>query len=1198
MMQKGFRLDTSSIASRSHCEHICATTTRRFVSRSAFSGERSLDRDQTESGVGALGGIVITSSGRYSSFAKWMCVWLFLCSLLFSAGPTRGQVSGATLSGLVTDENGGSVPGANVSIKNLGTGVARDVTTNADGFYSTPNLIPGTYEVRVSAKGFQTVVQKEITLNVGAQHSLNVSLKLGQVTQTVVVNATPPDVQTTSSTISDTVDSKTVRQLPLNGRDWTSLATLEPGVVSIPNQATTSFSANKGNRGFGNQLSNGGHRANENNYRVNAVSINDYSNSAPGGATGVNLGVDAIQEFSVLTSNYTAEYGRTSGAVINAITKSGTDQFHGTGYFFDRDSIFDARNFFDKQAIAPFRRIQFGASGGTAIIKDKTFVFGNYEGIRQNSSSSGTIRVPSQNARNGILSTGNVTVDPKVAPYLALWPCPASCQNATSDVVVLSSTTPNRASENYVISRIDQRLSKKDNLSGSYFFDSGPQSQADPLGNTVHQVFSRRQMVSAEDTHIFSVALANTIRGGFSRVIGNINTPVSGDAVAKNGSLAIAPGASAPPQIPISGITTAFGLGGFNKFNHAWNSIQVYDDAFLTRGTHSIKFGFAFERMQYNILEQLSPNGRMNSYSLAAFLTNAPNKLNALAPGGSFEVGLRESLFAGYIQDDWRFRPNITLNIGLRYEMTTLPTDSHTIPGYTVNGYTVATAGFQQIQTLANCTPGTTACGPVGTNSPISNNPTTKNFEPRIGVSWDPRKNGKTAVRAGFGIFDVLPLPYEFGLNTSATAPFQIIGADPAATLGTGTPDTNINFNRQSIRNRMIDPNPHRADVLNWNLNIQHEIANGWTGLVGYVGSRSVHLSVASDDINLVQPRFVSGAGFVFPCDPSQIVPYTVKKNQNCASKQTGTRIDSNWGGVAGIRPVIFDGAASYNAFQSQLKKASTHGVQGQASYTFGKCRDTSSAPVTGDTYLNSIAVPLLLVKRARLGACDFDIRQTFTGSVIWDIPGPKSGTAGLVAGGWEMGTIVTASTGAPFTVTVGDGNDPLGTGFNGDFSMNFANLLPGCNPIQGGLNYLNTACFTPPTAPASLAPATAANPFGCAPLSYTKFPVAPPAGQQFCSNVLGNSGRNRFYGPGLTTVDFSVFKNTRVPRISETFNVQFRAEFFNVLNHTNFLSPGFLNTFGQNNSAFDFDGSSLPTALNQTSTTSRQIQLGLKLVW
>jgi outer membrane receptor protein involved in Fe transport len=1151
--------------------------------------------------------MIMFKSGCSSCFAKWVCLSLVVALALFSATPVPAQVSGATLSGLITDENGGAVPDAGVTVKNLGTGVSRELVTNADGFYSAPNLLPGNYEVRVAAKGFQTLVQKEITLTVGAQQALNLSLKVGQLTQTVEVSAAPPEVQTTSSTISATVDSMTVRQLPLNGRDWTSLATLEPGVVSIPNQATTSFSANKGNRGFGNQLSNGGHRANENSYRVNGVSINDYSNSAPGGATGVNLGVDGVQEFSVLTSNYTAEYGRTSGAVINAITKSGTDQFHGTAYFFDRDSIFDARNFFDGPSIPTFHRTQFGASGGTAIVKDKTFVFANYEGLRQSSSSSGTIHVPSQEARSGMLcvaaganpcaSLTPVAVSPQVVPYLSLWPCPASCQNATfTDTVDLNSVTPNHASENYVITRVDQKLTDKDNLSGSYFFDSGPQSQTDPLGNTVHEVFSRRQMISAEETHIFGPALANTVRGGFSRVIGNINTPVSGDAVSKDPTLAIAPGAIGPPEIPISGITTAFGLGGFNKFKHAWNSIQAYDDAFYTRGTHALKFGFGFERMQYNILEQLSPNGRMNGYSLDAFLTNAPHQLNALAPGGSFEVGLRESLFATYLQDDWRFRPNLTFNIGLRYEATTRPTDSHTVPGYTVNGYTVPTAGFQQIQTLLNCTPGTTACGPIGTSSPLSNNPTTMNFEPRIGLSWDPRHNGKTAVRAGFGIFDVLPLPYEFGLNTAATAPFQIIGADPNSTLGTGAPDPNLNFNRQSIRNRMIDPNPHRADVLNWNLNIQHEIANGWTALVGYVGSRSVHLSVASDDINLVQPAFVNGVGFVFPCIPSLIPGYSA--TNNCSNNQTGTRIDSNWGGGAGIRPVLFDGAASYNAFQSQLKKTWAHGVQGQASYTFGKCRDTSSAPVTGDTYLNSIAVPLLLLKSYRVGACDFDIRQTFTGTVIWDVPGPKTGWQSYVAGGWQIGTIITATTGAPFTLTVGDGNDPLGTGFNGDFSMDYANLIPGCNAIHGGVNYLNTACFTPPTAPASLPLATAANPYGCAPLSYTNAPVAAPAGQQYCSNVLGNSGRNKFYGPGLTTVDFSLFKNIPITKISESFNVQFRAEFFNILNHTNFLSPGFLNTFGQNNSAFDFNGSPLSTALNQTSTSSRQIQLGLKLVW
>src|ERR1700730_7978132 len=258
--------------------------------------------------------------------------------------PAKAQVSGATLSWLVTDEQGGPVANATISVKNAETGVARDVTSNSDGIYSAPNLLPGEYEVMVTATGFQTLTEKGITLTVGGQQSLNLVMKVGALSQTVEVNAAIPDIQTTSSTVSSTVDSTTMRELPLNGRDWTSLATLEPGVSSIPNQVGTGFSANKGNRGFGNQLSNGGHRANENTYRVNGVTINDYSNGAPnngyskgspGGWVGLNLGVDGIQEFSVLTSNYTAEYGRTSGAVINAITKSGTNDLHGTAFFFD-----------------------------------------------------------------------------------------------------------------------------------------------------------------------------------------------------------------------------------------------------------------------------------------------------------------------------------------------------------------------------------------------------------------------------------------------------------------------------------------------------------------------------------------------------------------------------------------------------------------------------------------------------------------------------------------------------------------------------------------------------------------------------------------------------------------------------------------------------------------------------------------------
>ncbi len=1103
-----------------------------------------------------------------------MCLAL---AILLSVGmnrPAAAQVSGATLSGLITDPSGAGIPNANVSIKNAGTGEVRTVSTNGDGFYSAPNLLPGRYEAVVAAQGFTKVVQKDITLNVGAQQALNLTLKVGQATETVEVSAAPPDVQTSSSTISATVDGTTVRELPLNGRDWTSLATLEPGVSSIANQAKATFSANKGNRGFGNQLSNAGHRANENTYRINGVAINDYSNGAPGGPSGLNLGVDGIQEFSVLTSDYTAEYGRTSGAVINAITKSGANELHGTAFVFDRDKIFDARNYFDPAGPIPsFRRLQFGASGGGAIVKNKSFLYGTYEGFRENFPVSATIHVPTDAERALAVAA--------VVPYLKLWPeAPAGTPVDSNGITqTFGVALPKITNENYATGKFDQVISANDKFSASYFWDSGPQSQLDPLKNTVHEVFSRRQMASFEETHIFSPSLVNALRLGINRIRGDINDPLSGTGASIDKTLAIAPGAAAPPQISVPGVlTTAIGLGGLNRFLHRWTSGQLYDDAFLTRRTHSIRFGFAVERMLYNVTEKLSPNGRLNGYgTLSDLLNNAPDRLNALAPGGSHEVGIRETLFAGYFHDDWRARPNLTLNLGMRYEFTSLPKDANN--------------QIQEITTLSNCaTPGiapspSSPCGPVHVGSFIASNPTSKNFEPRVGLAWDPSGSGKTAVRAGFGMFDVLPLPYEFGLNTAATYPYQIVGFDPNGSLRSGI-DPNVSFDLNKVRNRYVQQNPKRALVMNWNVNVQREVAPKWTALIGYVGSRSVHLSVSADDINLVPPVSTS-AGILIPSNTYQLDP-------NWAGANGG--VTPGGPGGAGIRPVLFDGESTFHGIQAQLKKAMSSGLQGQLSYAYGSCRDTSSAPVTGDTYTNSVAVPLFLSKQYRVGPCDFDVRQNLTGTFIWDIPGPKSGVASYLAGGWELGAIITATSGSPFTATVGGGGDPLNTGFNGDFSMDYASLVPGCNPIHGGVNYLNTSCFTLPYAPTAFAAGNCPPNDAVAKTGfYAPGTLTPPTGATFCQNLVGNAGRNRFYGPGIKTVDLSVFKNIR---LAENLKLQFRAEFFNILNHTNLAAPNFLND--SNNSIFDSTGAAVGNAgqLASTSTTSRQIQLGLKLVW
>src|ERR1700686_220460 len=362
-----------------------------------------------------------------------MVVYVFsvaIALLLTNAVPSRAQVAGATLTGTITDSSGGQVPNAQVIIKDVSTGVERTVTTNKDGFYIAANLLPAEYQVTVSAPGFNTEIKNGIKLNVGMEQEFNLVLQVGTVPHRVEVTAEAPAVQLSSSDISATVQATTVRELPLNGRSWTDLAALQPGVDTIQTQPSFSSGADRGNRGFGQQLTISGARPQQNNYRLDGISLNDYANGAPGSVLGGSLGVDAIQEFSVLTSNYSAEYGKTSGGVVNAITRSGTNQFHGSAYEFIRNSALDARNFFDDptQSTPPFKRNQFGGAVGGPIFKNRTFFFADYEGIRQSKGITTVTDVPSAAARNGDLGSNadtqnnrvlpsHVTVDPSAQAY-------------------------------------------------------------------------------------------------------------------------------------------------------------------------------------------------------------------------------------------------------------------------------------------------------------------------------------------------------------------------------------------------------------------------------------------------------------------------------------------------------------------------------------------------------------------------------------------------------------------------------------------------------------------------------------------------------------------------------------------------------------------------------------------------------------
>jgi hypothetical protein len=1108
-------------------------------------------------------------------------VGVAIALLSANAVPSRAQVAGATLTGTITDANGGQVPNAQIIIKDVATGVERTVTTNKDGIYIAANLLPAEYQVTVSAQGFNTEIKTGIKLNVGMEQEFDLVLQVGTVTHRVEVTAEAPAVQLSSSDISATVQATTVRELPLNGRSWTDLAALQPGVDTIQTQPSFSSGADRGNRGFGQQLTISGARPQQNNYRLDGVSLNDYANGAPGSVLGGSLGVDAIQEFSVLTSNYSAEYGKTSGGVVNAITRSGTGAFHGSAYEFLRNSALDARNFFDGPQIPSFKRNQFGGSIGGPIIKERTFFFFDYEGIRQSKGITAVTTVPSLDARNGMIhdKDGNpitVTIDPNIQKALAFYHLPNGPVTDNPDIAQYRFSGQQVVNENFYTTRLDHKISEKDSMSGTYLFDKTPYTSPDGVNDVLLTTKSSRQIAVLEETHIFKPSFANSVRFGYNYE--NVDNNQGAKALvpeAADTSLGTFPGRTAP-QIFVSGLTTFLGgVGGESAYFYHWNTFQLYDDAFINKGTHTIKFGFAAERMELEIKALSDPNGIFHFNNLQTFYANIPSRFQGGIASTLSPRNLRQTLFGGYIQDDWRFKPNLTLNLGLRYEMVTVPTE---------------TAG--KLSVLRNLSDAAPHLG-----DPFFNNPTTKNFEPRVGFAWDPFHNGKMAVRGGFGMFDVLPLPYQFTLLTTLAAPFfqyTSINNPGAGSFPNNLPPLPSN----KLRATYIDPNPKRNYVMQYNLNIQYQLTPSLTSLVAYVGSRGIHQPYRPDDADIVLPTLTS-AGYLFPkvdalgnlfsptcnqLDPGGSDPDT------CAPPN---RINENYGSERGM---FYEGQSYYNALEAQLAKRMSHGFQVQGTFTWGRSIDTSSATVAGDAFGNSIASPSFFFNpRASRAVSDFNVARTVVINGLWELPSPKSitGPARFLTEGWQLGLIFTASTGIPFTATFGTGGDPNGTLSSDDWA--YPNRLggSGCQSLTNSgnpNNYIKTQCFAVPVAPNQ-----AFFDANCDPAPPSLGAALAP-GDLRCFNLKGNSGRNIATSPGLIDVDFSVFKNNYIRKISETFNVQFRAEMFNVFNHANFGPP----VTPDNTDIFDPTGAPTGVAglLTRTTTTAREIQFALKVIF
>jgi hypothetical protein len=1111
------------------------------------------------------------------------------------------QVVGATLSGTVADQSGGVVPNASVSIRNSATGIGRDVTTNADGIYSAPNLQPGVYSVTVSAAGFSKRVESGVTLTVGATQVLNVTMQVGQASQAVEVTAEAPTVNLTNAEIGALTTETAIKELPLNGRSWSDLANLQPGVYQLHTQPDVQ-SRDRFTRGYGLQLSISGNRPQQNNYRVDGISINDPANGGPGNVFGGNPGVDAISEFSVLTTNYSTEYGRASGGIINATTKSGTNQFHGSAYEFLRNSWLDAPNVYDPSGKKPqFRRNQFGASAGGPIIKNKTWVFGDYEGLRQAKGLTKVSKIPSASAR--------LTANALVKPYLdAFFPTTGSslCAITVSggDTDLCSFGAGQASTENYYIIRGDHHISDKDSLSGTFFRDKANFGTPDEYNNKIVNTASSSTFATVAWTHSFTANLVNSARFGFHRDFqGGPAGATAINAKTSDASFGAIPGLDAP-QVFINQNQSLFtgGLTSFNPQANHWNTYQFYDDAFLTKGKHSLKFGVSVERDQLNDIRSPRPGGIFAFGSMAAFLSNSPAKITTDLPGLVAPVEARAAIYSVYFQDDWRFRPNLTINLGLRYEPMAIPRDAQGRNATLLSIYD--TTGSQ----LPVC--GTAISGQCNAQTyGLFHNNTRKDFSPRVGFAWDPQSNGKMSVRGGFGFYDQLPLIAVMGSAVNGnTAPFLHSGSanlvagsfGQLSAFGGSTCPSSVGNSALcqlsvagSSRVAHMEQNPKRAYVMQWNLSVQRELMPNLTALIGYVGSHGVHGTTQTDDVNIVLP-LSSPQGYLWQCE-TEGAPFLGGNSNDCPAIGVGTKILNQSFGR--LPSTFFRNSSVYHGLELQLTKAMSHGFQAQASFTWQKSIDTASGGVIADPVITSISGLNWFDPKLTRAVSDFNNPKVFSLNYLWNIPTPKSlnGFAQGVAGGWQLGGIFSASSGSPFTPLVtSPSGDVLGLNSTDTFAYPDRLNTPGCKSLTNPGNrdnYVKLQCFVIPA-------------------------VATFNGTHYVR--LGNMGRNILNGPGLATLDFSLAKNTKIPRISETFNVQLKWDVFNLLNRANFQPPiaglalfdvsavtaGTVAAPGPAGACTGdllsgcIPGAGALSGGDGTATDSRQMQLSLKVSW
>lgn len=1140
--------------------------------------------------------------GRYETSAKGIhlvVAMLLGLTVLWIVGssPAAAQTAGGTITGTVVDPSGAGVNGAQVQVVDDATNASKTLKTAGAGLFNVPNVNPGNYTVIVTADGF-TRTKMHTLVQISKDTVLTIQLKVeGNGTSVSVSSATAPVVDLDSSSLNQVVDGKTTRELPLNGRDWTMLSVLEPNVHTVDNQNSISAGDNsRANRGVGTQITIGGTRPQQNVYRLDGIVTNDYSGDGPGGALGGTLGVDAIQEFSVVTSNSTADFGRTSGGTISAVTRSGSNAFHGSAYEFIRNNALDAKNYFSAGVPAPLHRNQFGGTIGGPIKRNKLFFFFNYEGLRQSRTTVTTATVPSPNARAGYLQcvqtaagsnlaclTGpggttvapgvkgvqQVEINPSVAPYLQFFPVPNG--PVTGDTGSWSYPSKALATENLYTGRVDYTLSQNDSIHGTALQDSSIDSQPDGYDFVLEGLQPLRRLFTVSESHTFSPNVVNFARVGYAYTF--VVSPASNTAInplASNTEYGFVPG-YAIGELAVSGLTSFFGGANVEgQYSYHYNSYQAGDDLYITKGKHSLQMGFSFEQIQSND-KGTSTAGYYTFSSLNNFLTNVPASFVSSVPGTNVPAYLRQKVFGGYVRDDYHIRHNLTLNLGLRYEPTSSITEK-----------------YGHLTVL----PTDTAAAPK-LGGALFNNPTLLNFAPRVGAAWDPFSNGKTSVRAAYGIYDTLPLTYMFILSTLNVYPYSttLSVTNPAAgSFPQQTYLSAVNSATAANKYAYIDQHPRRPYVQQYIFNVQQQLAQGTSLEIGYTGAHGVRQPTKSNDGNIVEPinpqvnygNVANYGALTWPLatqtTTTTAAGVTTVKN---AFQTPAPKINPN-SQIGQTDTTYFNESTTYNALNVALRRDMGSTRIGIA-YTWAKSLDESSSSNGGSNFTNSSTVAPLPREISRFkGLSDFNVKSNLAVSVLYTIPGPKHGEIKkLFASGYQIGGIGRSATGLPFTALIsGDA-----VGLQSASTYAYPNRIytgAGCsgNPVNlaDKFNYLNRACFTYPQ-------------------GITKSVTTTTAGNGTVTTVrsfypqFGNEQRNSIIGPGINDIDLSMVKNTV---IHEGFHAEFRAEAFNVLNHPMFQVPGRSST-----GVFNATGTPLTSQiLTATSVDEREIQFGLKLIF